>query len=243
MRNACLSADRALADEQAVRGIDALAELALHPILAGGFSSAGWGVHREIPYPGDDAERARADDTPGSDRDRVRCDLVITPSPADRLADPVHAHRRIARAAGTLFEPIAEDIETRATTDHTEPADAFWLEIKVVGQTRYRQGVPVPNPAYGAELVAGPIADAEKLADDGVIQHAAITLVVFTAHEDIARADLATVTHRLFDKHLPIGSPSIASGPIQDHAGNAAVTVAVFPLRGIGLGEVSLDPL
>lgn len=241
MRNACCRADTALAEEQAVRGIDALAELALHPILADGFAYAGWGVHREIPYPGDDS--AQGDGPTGTDRDRVRCDLVITPTPEDRLADPVHAQRRVARAAGTLFEPIAEDIESRATTDHTDPADAFWLEIKVVGQTRYRQGVPVPNPAYGTELVAGPIADAIKLSEDGVIQHAAIALVVFTETADIAKADLATVTHRLFDKHLPIGSPSVASGPIQDHAGNAAVTVAVFPLRGIGLGEVSLDPL
>jgi len=223
--DALTTADRALTDEQAFHGVDAMDELRLHGVLAAGLGRAGWGVHREAPYPGDTAR---------GDNDRDRCDLVLTPSPAHPLADPVHADRRVGAAGGTLFEPVAERMEAEASSGTVDPADACWLEVKVVGQHRYRHGVPGPNRAYSAELVAGPIADVRKLAGDGVISEACAVVVLFTETEGVARHDLMTMTIRLLEKDLPVGSPSIASGPIEDRAGNACVSVGVLPLRGIG---------
>lgn len=102
---------RAAADqldlEQAVYGLDALDELRLHPILAAGFASAGYGVFREQRYP---ADRPKLSESHGE-----RCDLVLT-----------HDNRPLAVTgkAQTLFEP----------PDAAGFDDAFWLEIKVVSQ-------------------------------------------------------------------------------------------------------------
>lgn len=45
------SCERQLRDEQAVRGLDSLSEVELHPIIAAGLSSLSIGVLREVPYP------------------------------------------------------------------------------------------------------------------------------------------------------------------------------------------------
>lgn len=226
MRDALADSDRAFSAEQAVRGVDALKELEIHSILARGLASAGFGVHREIAYPADSAR---------GDNDRDRCDLVLTPGPADRLADPVHASRRVAAAAGTLFAPLAEQMETHASRHEIDPADAVWLEVKVVAQHRYRHGVPGANRSYSTELVDGPASDVAKLECDTIIRHAAAVVVLFTETEEIARHDLLEMTHRLLDRALPIASPIIETSPIHDRAGNASVAVALFPLRGLGL--------
>jgi hypothetical protein len=93
--------------ERAVRGMDALDEVQLHPILAEALSCAGYGVHREIRYP---ADRHRRRNSEGE-----RCDLVLTPD-----GRPL----RTPEAAQTLFdEPDAVDLD-----------DAYWLEVKSVAQ-------------------------------------------------------------------------------------------------------------
>ncbi|USN99614.1 MAG: hypothetical protein H6810_02825 [Phycisphaeraceae bacterium] len=226
LRDALVAADESAVAEQAVKGVDALREIDLHAILADGLAKAGWGVHREIPYPADAAR---------GDNDRDRCDLVLTPSPADRLADPVHAGRRVAAAEGTLFAPMADRMEADASRDAVEPGDALWLEIKVVAQHRYRHGVPGPNRSYSSELVDGPASDAAKLECDTIIRHAAAVVVLFTEGEDVARHDLLEMAHRLLDRDLPVGTPIIECGPIHDRAGNACVAVALLPMRGLGL--------
>ncbi len=220
--DALTARDRALAAEQAVHGIDALKELELHAILAEGLVSSGFGVHREVPYPADAAR---------GDNDRDRCDLVLTPSPGDRLADPVHAARRIEAAEGTLFAPLAGRIEAEAARDEVDPSDAVWLEVKVVAQHCYRGGVPGPNRSYSSELVDGPAGDAAKLECDGVIRHAAVVVVVFTETEAIARHDVGAMVHRLLDRDLPVGAPVVEAGPIVDRAGNGCVSVAVVRVR------------
>ena len=97
----------ALDAEGAVRGLDALDELGLHPILAEALAAAGCGVHREQRYPADRGKRRRSEGE--------RCDLVLTPDARDLRAPDV---------AGTLFDdPDATDLE-----------DAFWLEVKTVSQ-------------------------------------------------------------------------------------------------------------
>ena len=93
--------------ERAVRGVDALDELALHPVLATGLASAGYGVHREVRYPADRRKRKISEGE--------RCDFVLTPD-----GRPL----RVPEAAATLFDcPDAVDLD-----------DAFWLEVKVVAQ-------------------------------------------------------------------------------------------------------------
>lgn len=92
--------------EQAVYGLDALDELALHPVLAEVFRRSGHGVYREVRYPSD--RKAR-------ESEGERCDFVLTPNGRE-LAQP--------GAPGSLFDPA----------DAVELCDAFWLEVKVVSQ-------------------------------------------------------------------------------------------------------------
>ncbi len=94
-------------DEQAVRGIDALDELELHPILARGFASCGFGVWDEQRFP---ADRRKRDHSEGE-----RCDLVLTPGGRD-LAAPDR-------------EPSLFD-----APDPLALEDAYWLEVKTVCQ-------------------------------------------------------------------------------------------------------------
>ncbi len=92
---------------QAVRGVDALDEVALHPLLADALTAAGFGVHREVRYPAARRKRSRAEGR--------RCDLVLAPE-GRPLQDPA--------AAATLFDdPTATALD-----------EAFWLEVKVVSQ-------------------------------------------------------------------------------------------------------------
>src|ERR1043165_5661865 len=71
----------ALAAEQAVRGLDALAETGFHPILAAGYAAAGFGVFREQPYPGQPMKRPRH-------MERERCDLALTDRQGGVLGGP-----------------------------------------------------------------------------------------------------------------------------------------------------------
>ena len=93
--------------EQSVSGLDALDELSLHPVLAEGFSRAGYGAFGEQHYP--TAGRRRRDN------EGERCDLVLTPGGRE-LHDPGREP--------TLFDP----------PDAVALGEAFWLEVKVVCQ-------------------------------------------------------------------------------------------------------------
>jgi hypothetical protein len=106
IESALRHAASAIDAEQAVYGIDALDEVALHPILASGLEAAGFGAHAEVRYPV--AERRRLSEI-------ERCDLVLTP-----------ANRPLARpeATGTLFDP----------PDAVALDEAFWMEVKSVSQ-------------------------------------------------------------------------------------------------------------
>lgn len=107
LADALRSHARALDDEQAVFGLDSMQEIELHPLIADGLAAAGFGVHREIRYPGRrDASRLSEGE---------RCDLVLTPD-GRPLASEVK--RR------TLFDP-----QNAVPLD-----DAFWLEVKSVAQ-------------------------------------------------------------------------------------------------------------
>jgi hypothetical protein len=98
---------RGLDEEHAVYGLDALPELAIHPIIASAFALAGFGVNQEQRYPSDRTKKR------GSEGDR--CDIVLT-----KNAKPLAAPDRPA----TLFDPI----------DAVDLSDAFWMEVKVIPQ-------------------------------------------------------------------------------------------------------------
>lgn len=100
---------RAEADdaEQAVYGVDARAELELHPLIHDALRTEGYGVWPEQRYPGHWHNRKRSEGT--------RCDVVLTHRGLP-LRDP--------EVRGTLFDgqPAAD------------PDQAYWLEIKTVAQ-------------------------------------------------------------------------------------------------------------
>ena len=94
-------------ESQVVRGIDALDEVSLHPLLEDSLRKAGYGVFREQRYP---HARTRKSKSEGR-----RCDLVLTHHKRP-LQDPA--------ASATLFEdPQAVPLQK-----------AFWLEVKTVSQ-------------------------------------------------------------------------------------------------------------
>lgn len=105
--NGMAAQESALETEQAVTGLDALDEVALHPVIAKALADAGYGVHREQRYI---SHRSKRKGSAGR-----RCDLVITPE-GRALQDP--------EASSTLFE------DPHATPLH----EAFWLEVKTVAQ-------------------------------------------------------------------------------------------------------------
>jgi hypothetical protein len=210
-------ASDALDAEQAVRGLDSLDELALHPILARGFEGEGLGVFREQCYPGIGGRPIR--------RDRERCDVVLAHVPGLPLLDPVARRREQAAASQTLFSTAVED----ATPVGVACDDALWLEIKSVGQFCFTDGVPGPNPTYVSDMTAW-IKDLAKLAKDPVILHAAAVAVVFAADERTLRHDLGVAIERALKRELPLAAPAIECFQIADRIGNAVAGVAVIPL-------------
>lgn len=209
----------ALRLEQAVRGLDALQEVQFHPLLADAFAGAGLGVAAEFPYPGPAGRRPRRSE-------RERCDLVLTPSPEVGILDPVAELKYRDEAEGGLFDPevVAE------AYPGIPPEEAYWLEVKVVGQYCFSAGVPGPNRTYASELLTTSAADLTKLSREPRIRHGALLLVLFTADEATARHDLTAFMHRCLDRELPVQSPSKAGFAIPDLIGNTVCTATVVPI-------------
>jgi hypothetical protein len=207
--------------EQAVRGIDALTEVELHPLLRAGLAAGGFGVLAEQPYPGEPERRPLH-------RERERCDLVLVPPEgvAAGLADPVLELRDADEAARTLFAGVAPSREPKVA-----PQDAFWMEVKVVGQYAFIAGVPVPNGAYASDLVRGPATDAAKLGRDPLITQAGVLLVHFTADERTAAHDLGIMIHRCLDRDLRVCEPVTNRFPITDRIGNSLCSVSLIRVR------------
>lgn len=207
--------------EDAVTGVDALDETALHPILARHLAESGLGVLREHHFPTPKRARPR-------NSERERCDLVLTHDPAGLLIDPVEVDRREHELAGTLFAPVAEQA---AALTGTAPEDALWIELKVCGQYEFVAGVPIPNTAYTTGVIRGPAVDIRKLAREKAIQFAAATLILFAQDEPTARHDLQIAAHKWLDQSLPIREPIIRVVPIDERIGNTVATVCMIPVR------------
>ncbi len=214
--------DAALREEQAVFGLDALDEVALHPVLGEGFRAGGLGVHPEQVYAGTIEDRAAR-------RERERCDLVLTSDPEARLIDPVAELVEIDRASGTLFEPVAESMAPEGAI--VEPGEAYWLEVKAVAQIAYVGGTPGPNRAYASQLVGGPASDIVKLAREPTILHGGAMVLLFAQDIETGEHDVAQMFHALLDRDLPISETVWATVPIEDRAGNGVCVVALAGVR------------
>jgi len=217
---------RALDLEQSVRGLDALAELELHPLVRAGLAGAGFGILAEQPYPGLPERRPLH-------RERERCDVVVLPAgiePDFGIADAVEAVAMADRLAATLFAAVARPEVPRGIP----PGDAFWIEVKSVGQFAFVNGVPVPNVAYASELVRGPAFDAAKLSRDRRIEHAGVLLVLFTDDERTAAHDLGVMVHRCLDRDLPVCEPVTERFGITDRIGNRVCSVSLVRVRHAG---------
>ncbi len=192
---------RAADEEQAVYGIDALDELALHPLLQRGLTAEGYGVWPEQAFPTDRVGRKKKSEG-------KRCDIVLTHDDAP-LVEP--------DAEATLFsEPDAVPLEA-----------AYWMEVKTVAQFT-DEG---PSRNYSKELLSPVRADVRKLAQDPLIYYAALLLVLFTHDQATADADLVTWQKKCLDKHYPVAPPVVRAEPITDRMGNARMTTALFPIR------------
>lgn len=213
--------DRAARIAQEVRGVDALSEVDLHPVLREGLEGAGFGVYPEQPYPTPPSRRALR-------RERERCDLVLTPDPSLRVRDVVEELAVLDAAGETLFSVVAK--EELAAAPGIGADEAYWLEVKAVGQHCYTEDVPGPNRGYAGELMAA-AADLVKLSRDPRIVHGGLLLVLFTEDEATSRHDLGVFVHRCLDKDLAIETPTTVRAPIDDRIGNRVCTVALVPVR------------
>ncbi len=185
--------------EQSPFGLDALDELQLPPILAAALRAADYGIYPEQKYP----EPTRRPDNEGE-----RCDLVLTPD------------RQPLAAPG--WEPTLFDPPHAVSMD-----EAFWLEIKVVGQFT----CDGPNSRYSAQLLTDAGQDVRKLSSNPGLVHAALLIVLYAEDAGVAEHDLAVWLDRCLQKRLPVGSPSLRSFDITERLGNRCCALGLYPVR------------
>jgi hypothetical protein len=192
--------------EQAVRGLDALDELAIHAVLRTGFA-ARYPVLSEQRYP---ASRGRKRRSEGE-----RCDIVVlpqgTPAPG-HLTDPLDA--------GTLFAGAGVD-----------PREALWIEVKGVWHHAMIDGVARPNPGYVTQLTRLITGDLRKLAADEALDWTTMVIVAFHRDREAADRDLTVWREKLTVQGLVRATPIMERFPITDRIGNGVCTVIVVPVR------------
>ena len=217
-----LTVDAELQAEGAVYGLDSLIETQLHPHILQSFTGSHHSAVGEAYFPSTDRTLPV-----NSARDRADC--VVLPEGKNALYDPVDAHKQLAKASGTLFEAVAELPEIK--DNECDPGEALWIEIKLVPQFRYVDGVPHPNSRYAHELLTWSREDVIKLAGDPQIRHAGMLLVVFNEEEQAGPHDVGMTVRELINQDLPVGVPAIAQLPIEDRCGNAWCTLGLIPVR------------
>jgi len=213
VRNALRDHAAALELEQSVRGIDALDEVRIHQILVQGLEAAGLGVLRERGYPASQGRKLS---------ERQRCDLLLTPQPGMEPEPQLSKAKRKAAGQPGLFDapvPALQRIDAR---------ECYWLEVKVVGQYEYVQGVPGPNASWGSSLVRSVVEDVHKLSSEPGIASGGLLLVLFTSEAHVAEHDVVQALHKGLDRGLRVSSIDQSSFAIQDRAGNANCTLTLI---------------
>jgi hypothetical protein len=189
--------------EQAVLGLDALDELALHPLLRAGLASTGCTVLAEQRYPDVRARRRRSEGE--------RCDIVLLDGAEHpQLIDPLEE--------GTLFASLG-----------AAPDAALWIEVKVAAQCALIDGIARPNPRYNSVLLRDVPADARKLHKDEHIRSGAALVVVFNADAETAAHDLEAWRVRTLERGVPLTTPFQRQFTITDRIGNGVCTVLLAP--------------
>lgn len=212
---ALVQAEQELALEQAVHGLDTLAELALHALL-GERLGQHFTVTREVHYPS----------SSGSKRShRQRCDLVLSPKGLPLLlpSDP-QPQRQLFAADPTPAWPLAK---------------AFWLEVKVAYQLRPGG---LRHRGYGAQFRRAVVADLRKMAAEPLIRHAGLLLIVFNEDAAIASKDLELFESLLIHKEALAGFRHERSLRIQDRIGHHLCTVALWPIIYSGASSAVSAP-
>lgn len=197
-----------LATEQSVRGIDALNEVLLHPLLRAGIASGPYRVLAEERYPPSRSRKRRSEGE--------RCDIVVIDTrdapDVDHLVDPL--------AAGTLFGSRG-----------AEPEQALWVEVKVVHQWMLFDGGIRANPAYSSLLLREATSDVRKLSKEPGIAAAALLVVMFTDTAQTAEHDLGEWRKRCVLMGLPVSAPFVKQFAITDRLGNACCSLALAPVH------------
>jgi len=186
--------------EQAVRGLDALDEISIHPIIQKAFRAPGYGVFPEERFPSDRLKKNRSEGK--------RCDIVLTPNNKP-LASPDREN--------TLFDP--------PNTVNLE--DAYWLEVKTTSQFTTNGE---PNRRYSAELMAPVRNDVHKLAKDPKVSHAGILLIVYVAETAIFEHDLTIWQQSCIERGYPIGTPLRTKFTISDRIGHQYAAISLIPV-------------
>lgn len=213
--------EQRLVNEQAVHGIDRYSEVELHGIIATGFLAQGHGAFRECLYPCAASPHLRRSE-------RQRCDVVLTPSADRPPLDPTEVERAAAAARGTLF---AHEPAVTAGDSSCPCEEAYWLEVKLVGQFTFSRGVPIPNTTYASELMRGMRADLDKLTCDPMIRCGAAMLILFNADDRIAEHDIEVLRERT-NARASAPFSFLASGfRIADRIGNQRCTVVLASAR------------
>lgn len=216
------AAERRLAEEQAVYGLDALPETALHITLERALSEAGFGVIRERVFPSAVAELV-------SKSARPRCDFVVLRDASKRLADedaiaPARSGKRRNGDETPMLFGVGAAAPSPAcehrTGERVPAEEAFWLEVKVVGQFTFTRGVPGPNAAYSGEITGSLTRDLSKLTRETDLPNKGLLLVLFVADETTARHDLTIALHRTLDREIEVRGTRIETFPIANRIGN-----------------------
>jgi len=236
----------ALDQEQATTGLDALDEVQVHPLLASALKAAGLGVLREHPLPGPDGQLIDPKRLPKHSQ-RERCDLVLLPTNRHALIDWVREQKDRSCWQESLFQTLAMPPPLPDASLCVNAWDAFWLEVKVVAQHAFVDGVPRPNAAWSSQLVSSLTHDLAKLAahhhhdaarPGSSLPNAALLLVVFAETPELIAHDLPIAFHRALDKAVAFRSPlhasrRDASSPpgfaIADRIGNAWCQCILVP--------------
>ncbi len=197
-----------LAADQSVRGIDAVGEILLHPLLRAGIASGPYRVLAEERYPPSRSKKRRSEGE--------RCDFVVIDTrdapDAHHLVDPL--------AAGTLFGSRGAD-----------PEQALWVEVKVVHQWMLFDGGIRANPAYSSLLLREATSDVRKLSKERGISAAAVLIVMFTDTAATAQHDLGEWHKRCVLMGLPVSVPFVQQFAITDRLGNGSCSVALAPVH------------
>ncbi|GMV26316.1 MAG: hypothetical protein AMXMBFR58_23470 [Phycisphaerae bacterium] len=202
----------ALDAEQQPKGLDSFDEKKLQQVLAEGIAGAsGLVVLREQHFPTIRRTGARFSQ-------RERCDLVILPAGARELAAPAPEGTAQERETALWSSPAERERGAAA-------GEAYWVEVKVVGQVEYRRGVPVPNVQYSTQLIDALCKDLQKMADDPLIEHGAVLDVVFCSEASVAEHDMAVAIGRCMDRGLVPGSVRHEDFMLADRVGNRVCSV------------------